>query len=275
MKIFVSGAKTAKCVYGRSLSLCFSCSQLYMISKSDSMSRYKLNSRDLSSIKCDVINLSKWKTLHHYMLREVKICAMQKRFANFNPSASDYMLYSSAMGDQTMFGPDLKFRRMYVEYFLVGNLMEIDRSNKIYKLYTETDIPLNEDKFLLDMRADLNKVNKKESIKLTRERALNQRLAQFNLQIRSDSELCRRYIQSGKGHLDNIVNMTVVMNFLFNKTKYKQLLDNDYKSWDQRCYGRYYLDDESREEFKTKAINLYIKEHPNDHNIPQPVLNYR
>lgn len=65
--------------------------------------------------------------------------------------------------------------------------------------------------------------------KYVKEYELKQALAKYNLELRSDSELCRNYITSEKNingeefNIDNIVNIMRKMNFLYKKTEYKSI----------------------------------------------------
>lgn len=111
-----------------------------------------------------------------------------------------------------------------------------------------------------------NRKKEKEASKAVRKNELTNALSRMGCQLRSDSRLCNAYIENGKGNLTEIVNTMVEMKFLFQHTRYRDIVDDiidDYREW-----GEYYDYDDVSRQARSRAIREFKNNDRNLHLLP-------
>ena len=105
----------------------------------------------------------------------------------------------------------------------------------------------------------INIINNKKN----RKNDLIYRLNEVGLYLRDDSEICRKYIENGQMHIDEVVNIMEEMNFYYTYTDYSIFYENHrynnsyYDDYMGRCYNKNSI--ELSYNAKNDAIKSYIK----------------
>ncbi|BCS82801.1 hypothetical protein QLL95_gp0312 [Cotonvirus japonicus] len=149
---------------------------------------------------------------------------------------------------------------------------------------------------LIDKRSNKNELNKinREKLKTrkyyerqNRRKILEKKLNKYKLKIREDSEYCNKYINENKYTVGEVVDMMVIMDFLYKRTDYPQRIRKLYE-YNKKCnqetindrkeYGITYDSDDilritehDKQKLKKKAIQKYIKLHGKN-KIPDQIL---
>jgi hypothetical protein len=95
-------------------------------------------------------------------------------------------------------------------------------------------------------------------------------LADKGCELRSDSRLCRAYIEDGEGHPERIAEIMEEMNFYINHTDYYVELDECIESM-LKYKGRYDIDEESCSA-KLNALIKWCEQYVNIENIDYDLL---
>jgi hypothetical protein len=147
--------------------------------------------------------------------------------------------------------------------YLINDIIKVSKKKHNIKTKKELLIFLDEKlKIKEDKKKELNK--NKLQIRTERENKLKTKLDEYGLTLRTDSKLCSQYINNGNGNLEEIVRIMKGMEFLYNNTKYHELMGKELRDNIRECkmYGDR-LDeeeiDEIRENVKKKCVNEYVK----------------
>lgn len=91
---------------------------------------------------------------------------------------------------------------------------------------------------------------------LQRKYDLAQALSKYGLELRNDSEMCRRYITGEEPNIDEVIIIMRQMNFLYTQTNYKNMVSTAYENAKSYMYDMYgYIDDE--EEYR-EILNSHV-----------------
>jgi hypothetical protein len=164
--------------------------------------------------------------------------------------------------------------------YLVNDVIKV--SKKKHNIKTKKDLLFflnNKLKLKEEKKEKLNK-NKLQII-TERENKLKQKLDEYGLTLRTDSKLCSQYINHGIGNIEDVVKTMKGMEFLYNNTKYHELMGKELKSEFRECkmYGDKMNDDDIewiRENVKKTCVNNYVKINGTKSiaNLPDCLLQY-
>ena len=276
------------------LAICGYCMRDLTINKTSAMKTYHLKASDLENI-----NSSSQKNMYGgitylYLLKEIRLLAIEKEFGLTNPSYEEYHNCVIALlenAEQRSIksqerGEKIKAtRKKNLKLKLEKEELEYEkRKILLSKALSKKGIDIDSDcaavlEYLQGLRTDLKGVVKLASEYSRRKSKLESALAKKNLAIRDDSYYCRKYLAGKKFTLEEVVDSMEIMDFFANKTDYfrlcKQALQTQYN--DAKEYGywdgqRIDLCEEEKEKIKKQALGKYLEDN-SAKGVPKVVLN--
>ena len=106
-----------------------------------------------------------------------------------------------------------------------------------------------------------------------REAALTEALRSRGCELRDDSRLCSRYIDTGRGDVDDIANTMAEMRFCFAHTRYLEILDDNIQS--MRDAGERFDFYEETALAREQAIDEYVRNGRSLHLLPAHLRDVR
>lgn len=215
-----------------------------------------------------------------YVCKTVKFRKIRGMCANCSPmftisrsqAKTQYNLLDSDLSD--LYSYDIKTQWGHGKMYM---LLEV-RNRAIEKHFRL--IPVTKEEYGHFLNLFLDEKSKKaerrreavERKQTSREQTLSDALAKHKLKIRSDSYLCKSYVDGSIKDLDHVVTQMVVLDFLFKNCQYglecKIAITKLHKDLHEDCSDGIYYDreevkeiiEETKEKLKKKLIKKYIKE---------------
>lgn len=274
----------AKSQRKHSVALCYKCFRAQTINKTTAMKIYNLKADDIKNIKS-----YSYKNLHGgmtylYLLKEIRLLAIKKRFDEVNPSyytyhecvkilleeAEERQIKRTERGEKMIASREknLELKRQAEEETRAKRKARLKRalSDKDYRFDEKCKASA---KYVAGERDDIDTVVKIAVAYGKRKEKLSAALAKHGLVIRDDSYYCSQYLYGKQFTLNEVVDTMVTMNFFMNHTKYsdicKQYLQRQY---DEAKEGKYWdgcrieLSEDEKEMLKKRAYMPYMRNPP-------------
>jgi hypothetical protein len=172
------------------------------------------------------------------------------------------------------------WKKVNMLLYLVNDVIKIAKKKYNIKTKKELSIFLDEKrKSRNDKKTERNKT--KQIIINERQNKLKQKLDDYGLPLRNDSTLCWKYITAGIGDINEIAEIMKGMEFLYNHTKYHEMMGKKINDELQICreFGIHFENsdiNEIRDEVKKQCVNQYIKQNGKKSvaNLPDYLLQY-
>lgn len=234
-----------KCTSVHQLAVCRSCLKDLAITKTIAMKTYNFKKQELDDIDHYSYKNTHGGYTHLYLLKEIRLLAIRKRFNKINPNINTYMNCLNILQKENL-------ERKKISRDKTKKMLETRKKNRKLK---EKQIELE------------RKIRRKE---------LTSKLAKKGLELRNDSVCCNKYINGDDElSLNEVVDIMITMNFFATKTDYFKLIkqrrqeyaQNNRDAYDYGC-ERQYIDESDKEECKIKAFEKYIKSKKPINKIP-------
>lgn len=224
----------------KEIQVCFECGKLLLITQTIALKQYLLKKKDINNLKYIEYQNKGYGCTYLFLLRDIRMKAIEIHYRLLDPSKAEYAQYIEMILDKRK------------------------EKNKINK---------NRQRKIKEKKKIIQENHQKNCLKLRRK--LKHALAKHHLEIRNDSVYCSSYINGDDDiTLYQVVDMMIIMNFLYSETTYPQKLDrlhneikkeNDKTVMFAREMGeRYHVDDfryiteDEKEELKYQAIKEYV-----------------
>lgn len=278
------------------LAICRNCICTLTINKTAAMKIYNLKANDLDNIDCFQYKNCYGGYTYSYLLKEIRLAAIEKKFGVANPPYDVYHEFvKDLLDDATERETKSKERGAKIiatreknrELKLHKEKKKLSRRrSKLKKALAEKKISLKTDcdgceacsEYLDGLRTDLNTVVKSAIKYSKRKSKLESALGKKNLVIRDDSYYCNQYLRGEEFTLEEVVDAMQIMNFFANKTDYFILCKNylqkqysdakEYRYWDGQ---KIILCEEEKEEIKKEALKKYLHNHTSN-KVPNIVI---
>jgi len=277
------------------LAICKACMYNLVINKTAAMKIYNLKNNDLENIDCYQYRNTYGSYTNLYLIKEIRLAAIIKRFGLISPSLNEYTncvqtlleeasekekkskINGLKMIEARERNKELKIKKIQLEYN--------ERKSKLEKALGKKNIILDKDcDACHEYLNNIGSINLEQVVELAkayhkRKSKLEAELAKKNLVIRDDSYYCRKYLKGKKFNLQEVVEMMEIMDFFSSKTDYFNLTKSclqeqydeakEYGYWDGQ---KIMLCEDEKDKIKTQALKKYLKKH-SDKNVPSSVLN--
>ena len=238
--------KSTDCIFcdndiskSRTLRICDECTRDLFIMHTVALKQYKLKKSDVSDLESNT-----WKNGYggystSYLLRDIRIKAIEVHYKIIMPCKAEYEMYGRMLMDEQELRSQLTNQRR----------QKIKQNREI-------------------------KQQQQDKQRAIRKQRLTAALAKHGLKLRPDSQYSKNYIESESQSLTSTVNMAVIMNFLYSKTKYPiilQNLQNNYQKINDQLVEMYReehyhytrddfesVSDSELDSLKLKAVKDYI-----------------
>jgi len=133
------------------------------------------------------------------------------------------------------------------------NILNIEQNHNLFSVFYHGEYTENEFRVVL-----------------IREENLKRELAKYNLKIRCDSRLCNEYLEEGFGDPEKIALTMKQMEWFFENSNYKTIMNNLMSDRDNRMYRDV---DSLSNEAKIKALDNYLKNN-NMEDLPEYMIKF-